>query len=102
MFYSVLTAIAAFLLSGKLWVAFLGFILGALTTGFCRRRIGRVLEGRGGVADARVLKQICYSNDNGPEDKEYTVLVRFRNGERFRYILRGDGVLFNKLLPYLK
>ncbi|MBE6677401.1 MAG: hypothetical protein E7597_01220 [Ruminococcaceae bacterium] len=104
MIYSVLTALAMFLLTGELWAGVAGFFAGIVATRYLRSRVGEIIEKRGGVADARVIKQVCYNNDGEralPEDKEYTVLVRYRNGERFKYTLRGDAVLFNKLRPYI-
>lgn len=104
MIYSVLTAIAAFLLSGNVWAGIFGLAVGAVATRLLRDRAEEEIEKRGGVEDARVLKQVCYS-DGGrrprAEDREYTVLVRYRNGERYRYTLRGNTALFSKLRPYL-
>lgn len=104
MIYSVLTALAMFLITGELWAGVAGFFAGMVATGYFHSRAGEVIKKRGGVADARVIKQVSYNTEGEkamPEDEEYTVLVRYRNGEKFRYILRGDTALFAKLRPYL-
>ncbi len=103
MIYSILTAIALFLLTGKVWAGIFGLCIGAVATGYFRRKAGAVIERKGGVEDARVLKQVSYNAEGKrplPEDSEYTVLVKYKNGEKLRYILRGDTVMFRKLRPY--
>lgn len=104
MIYCVLTALGAFLLSGKLWLAVPGFVVGVVLTRYFRGRVGEIIEKRGGVETAKVLRRVCYSDDGTPAragDNEYTVLVKFRNGERYKYVLRGDTALFCKLRPYI-
>ena len=104
MIYSVLTGIGMFLITGKIWAGLFGLCAGMLATRYFRERVSAVIEKRGGVAEARVLKQVCYNNEGEkalPEDSEYTVLVRYRNGERLKYTLRGDAALFMKLRPYI-
>lgn len=101
---SVLTGIAMLLLTGKVWAGLFGLCAGIIVTRYFRERVGAVIEKRGGVAEARVLRQVCYNNEGEkatPEDKEYTVLVQYRNGERLKYTLRGDTALFMKLRPYI-
>lgn len=104
MIYSVLTGLALLLLTGNIWAGMFGLSAGIIAAAYFRSKVGMVIEKRGGVAEARVLKQICYNKDGEdalPEDKEYTLLVKYRNGERFKYTLRGNAALFLKLRPYI-
>ncbi len=104
MIYCVLTGLAMLLLTGNLWAGLFGLCAGAVATRYFRDRVSVIIEKRGGVANARILKQVCYNNDGKrvlPEDREYTILVCYRNGERLKYTLRGDAALFMKLRPYI-
>ncbi|MBQ4648538.1 MAG: hypothetical protein IJB76_05190 [Clostridia bacterium] len=104
MVYSVLTGLALFLLSGKLWAGVLGLFIGAAATRFFRRRVVAFINKKGGVSDVKVLKQVCHDCQDEramPEDREYTVLVRYGNGEKYKYTMRGDTALFSQLRPYI-
>lgn len=105
MVYSVLTSLGAFLLTGKISAAIFGLAVGVILTRFFRSKAGDVIDKRGGVEDAKVIKRVCYSDGGAAAkagDREYTLLVTYRNGERYRYVLRGDDALFFKLRPYIR
>lgn len=104
MFYCILTGLLTFLLWGKVWLGVIGFLAGVLVTRLYRSRAAYFINKRGGVEKARVLKEVSYSEDGRypkAEDKEYTLLVNFRNGERLRYIVHGDGAIYRELKSYI-
>lgn len=104
MFYCVLAGLLAMLLGGKIWLGVIGFFAGVLVTRLFRKRAGYFISKRGGVERAKVIREVSYSEDGESpkaEDREYTLLVNYRNGERLRYIVHGDGAIFKELKPYI-
>ena len=104
MFYCVLTGFAVLLISGKAWLSLsvmVVFFMGSLVLrGWTEGQVRR----RGGIKSARLLECTSYNNSEGivnPAHTEYTVLVKYRNGQKARYVLNGNQTFFKMLIPYI-
>ncbi len=103
MFYCVLTGFAVLLISGKAWLCFVGMAMAYLVLLVINQYAEGSIKKRGGVESASLVD--CVSYKGGGRDAlytEYTVLVRFKNGEKKRYVLNGDQAFFRVLRPYFE
>lgn len=105
MFYCILTGFAVLLISGEVWLSLVSMVLAwlvlAMIKGYAEDRVKR----RGGIESARVLGCTGYNDKKGvidPAYTEYTVLVKYRNGEKARYVLNGNQAFFKVLKPYIR
>lgn len=104
MFYCILTGFAALLLSGNIALCIVSMVLAWLVVTVVRGYAEKSIKRRGGVESAALLDCVSYKGKDGrlnPTYTEYTVLVRYRNGEKARYVLNGDQAFFKALRPYI-
>lgn len=104
MFYCILTGFTVLLLSGNVALCIASMALAWLVLVVVRGYAENSIKRRGGVESASLLDCVSYKSKNGRTDPtytEYTVLVRYRNGEKARYVLNGDQAFFKALRPYI-
>lgn len=104
MFYCILTGFAALLISGKVWLSLIAMVLAWLVLTVVKGYAEDSVKKRGGIESASVLDCVSYKDKGGvvdPTYTEYTVLVRYRNGEKARYVLNGNQAFFKVLKPYI-
>lgn len=104
MFYCILTGFAVLLISGKAWLCFVAMVIARLALTVASEYAAGSVRRRGGIESASLLDCVSYKGRGGATDPvytEYTVLVKFRNGERARYVLNGNQAFFKVLRPYI-
>ncbi len=104
MLYCILTGFAVLLISGKVWLSLVTMVLAWLVLAMIKGYVKEMVERRGGIESASVLNCVSYKDINGtidPRYTEYTVLVKYRNGEKARYVLNSNQAFFKVLRPYI-
>ncbi len=104
MFNCILAGISVLLLGGSWWLSILAMIVMAGCTVLYRERLPISIKKQGGIKSVRVLDRISYCKEGEhpkAADTEYTVLVRYGNGQNIRYTLCADSAFFSALKPYI-
>lgn len=104
MFNCILAGISVLLLGGKWWLCLMAVALMAAGMIIYRRRLPRSIEKQGGIKTVRVLDRVSYCKEGcrpKAADTEYTVLVRYGNGQNVRYTLCADSAFFSVIKPYI-
>ncbi len=104
MFYCILAGISVLLLGGKWWLCVMAMGIMAACNILYRRRLPESLKKQGGIKSVSVLDRISYCKEGcrpKAADTEYTVLVRYGNGQNVRYTLCADSAFFSALKPYI-
>ncbi len=104
MFYCILAALSVLLLGGSWWLSVLAAVAMAVCAFLYRERLPVSIKKQGGIKSVSVLDRISYCKEGTrpkAADTEYTVLVRYGNGQNIRYTLCADSAFFCAIKPYI-
>ncbi len=104
MFNCILAGIAVLLLGGNGWLCMLAVIAMAAGAAYYRDYLPKTIKKQGGIKSVRVLDRVSYSKEGlRPKlsETQYTVLVRYGNGQNVRYKLSADSAMFKAIKPYI-